>query len=154
MKGKLISAILLMIIIAMIVMFFSQKQDIPLGVAVHAHSLLNISICGEHKDLPKVNEHEHYLGTSLLHTHDDNIVHIEGIVNTCEDPTLGAFFDVINVTFSNDKIMNVKNGNLCNGKQAKLKMYINNMQSNAFRNYVFLNTDDPQMQVISLVFEP
>ncbi len=70
-----------------------------------------------------------------------------------EDATLGAFFDAIGVTFTNESIMEVKNDDLCNGKPGKLKMFVNDKPRRDFRDYLIAETRDPQDQMIKLVFE-
>ena len=159
MKGKITLAIIFVIIIGAAIMLFQSLPQLPLGKPVHAHALVDITICGEHKDIPKANStaiaHEKkFLGLPYLHTHDDNIIHIEGTIQTRNQVSLGAFFDAINVPFDKDKIMNVQTGDLCNGKPGKLFLYVNNKKNTAFRNYIPFNTADPMQQVISIVFEP
>lgn len=144
-------------IIAGVIWWYQQPHKIPLGVPVHMHAGVDIWICGEHKDLPHAgNETTHgkkFLGIHLMHTHDDNVIHIEGVINKYEDITLGRFFDAINVPFAEDKILNVTNGDMCNGKPATLKMFVNHKENAEFKNYVPFATTDPREQVITLVFD-
>ena len=89
-----------------------------------------------------------------MHTHDDNTLHIEGLIQKKEDIVLGLFFDVIEVPFDKDRIMDVKNGDLCDGKPGVLKMYVNDQPRTDFRDYVPVAVEDARKQVIKLVFEP
>ncbi len=113
---------------------------------VHWHAALNIEACGDKVDLPKADpitslHGQPFLGTPLLHTHDDAKIHIEGVVNKAEDITLGRFFDVIKVDFSNDKIMDHKNGDLCNDKPGELKISINGIENLDPRNHAISDGD-------------
>lgn len=119
---------------------------------VHWHALVDISICGEHRDLP-LTDGAPFKGSYLLHTHDDNVAHIEGMVQKKEDIALGEFFDAIKVPFDKDKLMEVKNGDLCDGKHGILKMYVNDQPRTDFRDYILAGTSDAKQQVIKLVFE-
>lgn len=149
--------IILLVIFAAALLIFTPEpkfsKEIQLGKPTHIHALVNITICGQHKDLPDHGEKEHYLGLPLLHTHDDNVMHIEGVVIKKEDISLGAFFDAIKVKFDKDKIMNVKNGDKCAGKPAKLKMFVNGNQTEEFKGYIPFATQNPQEQVINLIFD-
>ncbi len=126
---------------------------------VHWHAFLDITLCGQHKDLPLAEEGDkvhgkNYRGIHLLHTHDDNTIHIEGVVQKKEDIALGLFFDAIGVTFDKDKLFEYKNGDLCpDGKQGMLKMYVNDQPRTDFRDYVPFAVQDARKQIIKLVFE-
>ncbi|GEM_PF-5539217 len=155
-KDNIVVIILLAIFAGALLIFAPESElskEMPIGTQIHAHALLNITICGVHKDLPKHSEKEHYLGLPLLHTHDDNIMHIEGVVVKKEDVNLGAFFDAIKVKFDSGKIMNVKNGDKCGTMPAKLKMFVNGRPSEQFREYIPFFTNNPNKQVINLIFD-
>ena len=133
------------------------QKELQIGVPIHTHALLNITICGQHFDLPKATQFEDngepFRGTALLHTHDDNIIHIEGLIQKKEDIALGRFFDAIEIPFDKDKLMDVKTGDLCDGKPGVLKMYVNDQPRTDFRDYILASTQDARQQVIKLVFE-
>src|SRR3989344_6693070 len=116
---------------------------------VHWHALVDISICGEHRDLPRAKagsqvHGQNYLGVPLMHTHDDNTIHMEGLIQKKEDISLGRFFDVISVPFDKDKLMDVKNGDLCDGKPGVLNMFVNGQPRTDFRDYILASTEDAQ----------
>ena len=64
------------------------------------------------------------------------------------------FFDAIDVLLGNDRIMDFKNGDLCDGKPGVLKMYVNDKPRKDFGDYVPFATGDARKQVIKFVFEP
>jgi len=159
-KNYLWMALTLLILIAFAVLigyFMKHRPQTYSNGEVHWHALIDITICGEHKDLPRgipQANGEVMLGNELLHTHDDNVLHIEGQIRKKEDIALGKFFDIIKVPFDKDKIMDKKNGDLCDGKPGTLKMYVNDLPRTDFRDYIPFATARPEKQVIKLVFEP
>jgi len=122
----------------------------------HYHALLDMEVCGKKVDLPRVPPGQGHFGTALLHTHDDNIVHVEGQAFKKEEIMLGRFMDAIGVPFAENQLFDKHNGDVCEegGKPGKLKMFVNDKPNNDFRNYVILSTEDAQQQVIKLVFAP
>ncbi len=139
---------------------YTHRTETYTDREVHWHASVDVTICGEHKDLPCGKETpgqvhgEKFCGIHEMHHHYDNVIHIEGLIQKKEDIALGRFFDIIGVPFDKDKIMDKKNGDLCDGKPGKLKMYVNGQPRNDFRDYISFATADPRKQVIRLVFEP
>ena len=126
---------------------------------VHWHALVEISVCGVRRDLPRADSSEivhgeSFKGTPLMHSHDDNTIHIEGLIQKKEDIALGKFFDTIGVPFDRDRFMEVKNGDPCEGKSGTWKMFVNDQPRTDFREYVPVATEDGNKQVIKLVFAP
>jgi hypothetical protein len=119
---------------------------IPSG-DVHWHATPRIFLCGEEKKIyAPVTGHA---GTSLLHTHSDRRIHVEGVIPSSEHITIGRFFDNIFVKFSETEIMNYKNGDVCpDGNPGYVKMFVNEAENNEFRNYVVRDGD-----VIEIRFE-
>lgn len=117
---------------------------------VHWHVKLDMSICNQIRHLPRIPAGMGHLGTPLLHTHDDDIIHVEGQPFKPEDVMLGRFMDAVGVPFDKDRFFEKKNGDICEntGKPGILKMYLNGKETDLFRNYVAKNGDK-----IKLVFE-
>ena len=67
----------------------------PTRTPVHWHATVDITVCGDKVDLPRIPAGQGHLGASLLHTHDDNVIHVEGAVSRAEDITVGKFFQSI-----------------------------------------------------------
>jgi hypothetical protein len=127
---------------------------------VHWHALVEITICGEKRDLPRSDGTEtvhgkHFRGIPLLHTHDDNTIHIEGVVRKKEEIALGRFFDVIGVPFSSTEIMDKKEGDVCPGSSTpgKVTMTINGVPNTEFMDYVPKPIEDARAQMIGIRFE-
>ena len=140
---------------------YLNRPETYTDTEVHWHALVDISLCGEHKELPCGKETpgtvhgKNFCGEHLMHHHFDNTIHMEGLIQKKEDIALGKFFDTISVPFDKDKIMDKKNGDLCpDGRPGVLKMYVNDQPRADFRDYVPSATQDARQQIIKLVFEP
>ncbi len=142
----------------------------PYARNIHWHALLDIQICGEKRNLPlskggNTVHGQSFLGEPLIHTHDDNVIHVEGTVLKPEDISLGTFFDAIEVPFSETQLFEKKNGDVCaggtdkmtnttaTGKPGAVKMFVNSKPSTEFRNYGIKPTEDGKQQVVKIVFE-
>ena len=127
---------------------------------VHWHVLMDIEICGEKRELPRAppgasRAHgQAFLGIPLMHTHDDNIIHIEGQIRKREEIALGRFLDVINVRFSENEIMEKQNGDACpNGQAGSVKMFVNGRPNNEFRDYIPMPVSNARDQIVRIVFD-
>ncbi len=89
------------------------------GTALHIHQHIDIFINGKQIDIPEgigINEPAFI---SPVHTHDTtSIIHVES--PTVQTFTLGQFFDIWGVLFTNDCI-----GGYCKGDNKSLKVYSN-----------------------------
>ncbi len=139
---------------------YTNKPEMYTDREVHWHATVDVTICGKHVDLPCNIETsgtvhgKNFCGKTLMHHHYDNVIHIEGIIQKKEDIALGRFFDTVGIPFDKDKIMDKKNGDLCDGKPGVLKMSVNDQPREDFRDYIPLAAEDARKQVIKLVFEP
>lgn len=114
---------------------------------VHWHADLKMSICGAFRDLPRVGIGEHHKGLPLLHTHDDNVIHVEGQIFKKEDVSLGTFMDAIGVPFSETELLDKKNGDACpDGSVGKVQMFLNGQPSTQFRNYITKDGDKVELR--------
>ncbi len=110
---------------------------------VHWHASLQVFTCATYREMPKpVGGENAHLGTPLLHTHKDGLIHIEGRVYKKNDIMFGQYMENIGVRFSNDTILNYKNGDGCSdGKENKVKMFVNGEENFDYIEYV-LNDGD------------
>ena len=124
---------------------------------VHWHADLEIIICGQEVKLKEAESiFSNRVGTAEVHHHEDMRVHVEGVVNTREEATLGYFFDDINEDFTSKSILGYKNDGVCpnNGKAGKVRMFVNNFENFEFRNYEISHyTDVPPGDKIKIIFE-
>ena len=129
----------------------SQLSAIPSSF-VHWHADVDVFVCGEERRLPEALLGG-LLGTGSLHTHDSStngqsfrnsdgngIIHNEGnIHNYPIEQTLGKFFELMGIPFSENGIFDVKNGDSCpDGSPGKLKVFVNDqeMQTHEFLFYI------------------
>ena len=104
---------------------------------VHWHANFEVYLCGEKQDFTTGYDFEdNRKGSLTFHSHNDEVIHIESHVAKKEDLALGNFFDAINIPFSENQIMDKKNGDLCNGKAGKVHMYINEAENYEYKNFI------------------
>ena len=111
---------------------------------VHWHADYEVMLCGKSLDLINPNFHRNKIGTSLLHEHDDNRIHVEGTVSMLKEVSLGNFFKVIGGKLENNYVsyptkeglIEARNGEMCDNKESTLKVYINGKRMSGPENYV------------------
>lgn len=93
---------------------------------VHWHSSLDINVCGEPRGIEHLGSTSHHIGLQLLHTHGDNLVHVEGAPRYFSDITLGRFFNGLGIEFSDTGIYEYEDGDVCpDGNPGILKVSVN-----------------------------
>lgn len=103
---------------------------------VHWHADFTIEVCGKEIKLPESESKlVNRVGTHSVHHHNDNRMHVEGVLMTREEATLGYFFDAIGIPLDENQIWNYRNGDECNGKHGKLRVYVNDKEIEDFREY-------------------
>ena len=107
---------------------------------IHWHASLEIVTCGQTRELPMPLPGQH-LGTGLLHTHEDQLIHIEGVIPNADAIKLGRYMDNIGLHFKNNEILDYQNGELCNGKPGSVKLLVNGEENNLFTDYVIKDGD-------------
>ncbi len=118
--------------IAYALSFFLPEEN-----SIHWHARPLINICNKNLDLPQ------NVGSGIMHTENDGLIHIEGILKDKSQITLGAFFNSIGTKFSKDSIANYKNGDTCpNGKSGSLNVLVNGERIEDPENYVLKNGDN------------
>ncbi len=124
-------------------------------IAMHIHTAVEISVCGNRVKLPP--EAGDKTGT---HTHKErDLLHFEerlkydNLTQTILDKepiTLKTFFNHpdVNIKFNSTCISDKCNGDLCNGSPGEIKFFVNNQTNNEFENYVWKDRDK-----IKIIFE-
>ncbi|OGE75538.1 MAG: hypothetical protein A3C85_03580 [Candidatus Doudnabacteria bacterium RIFCSPHIGHO2_02_FULL_48_21] len=72
-----------------------KNEKSATGGPVHWHADFEISACGQPVDLKNPSGISNRIGTTVLHEHGDDRIHVEGIVNKLSDVKLAKFFEVI-----------------------------------------------------------
>ena len=128
---------------------------------VHWHADFEIFICDDKIDIADPQGLSNKVGTSLLHEHNDNRIHVEGVVIHKKDISLGAFFFAIEGQISNDElkvptnsgIIGAHNGDKCNGNPATLYTFVNGELINNPSDYVISSYEKiPPGDRIKIVF--
>lgn len=107
---------------------------------IHWHASLEIVTCGQTRELPMPLPGQH-LGTGILHTHEDQLIHIEGVIPNEEAIMLKRYMDNIGLHFKNNEILDYQNGELCNGKPGSVKLLVNGEENNLLTEYVIKDGD-------------
>ncbi len=90
-----------------------------------------------------------FVGSTLMHLHEEPLIHIEGTVVNKEDITLGKFMGVVGLNFKDNELLDKKNGDKCpNGNLGKVKLLVNNKENDELSNKVIVDG-----QSYKLVFE-
>ena len=100
---------------------------------VHWHADYEIWDCNNQIQLFAPSGLSNEQGTGMLHSHDDNRIHVEGVLMDIKSASLGAFFQAIGGYLNDDSykvisrngIVEVHNGDSCNGQPASLHVFVN-----------------------------
>ncbi len=114
------------------------------GGPIHWHADYEIWACGEKMELADPTGFENKVGTATVHEHNDNRIHIEGVLAKIENAKLANYFAAVGGEFSETKISlptnaglkTFSNGNLCNGTPGKIFMFVNGKANKEFENHI------------------
>ncbi len=114
------------------------------GGPIHWHADYEIWACGEKLELADPHGFDNKVGTATVHEHNDNRIHIEGVLAKLENAKLANYFRAVGGEFSETKISlptnaglkTFSNGDLCNGAPGKVFMFVNGKANKEFGNHV------------------
>ncbi|MBI2172635.1 MAG: hypothetical protein HYT73_00290 [Candidatus Aenigmarchaeota archaeon] len=115
------------------------------GGPVHWHADYEIWICGERMELQESEGLENKVGTSAFHHHNDDRIHVEGVVMKLEDVSLGRFFEAtggsltneyMKIALADDSAVEARNGDLCNGAPGRLRLFIDGEENFDFDKFI------------------
>jgi hypothetical protein len=100
---------------------------------VHWHADFEIWVCGREIKLSEPKGLSNKQGVDLMHAHNDNRIHVEGVILDKKQASLGAFFHAVGGSLSSDGLkvpadeglISVHNGDKCNEKPANLYVFVN-----------------------------
>src|SRR3989338_9395874 len=100
---------------------------------VHWHADFEIWACDKEILIKEPKGLSNKQGTDLMHAHNDNRIHVEGVILDKKQASLGAFFYAVGGSLTsdgmkvstNDGLVSVHDGNFCNEKPAKLYVFVN-----------------------------
>lgn len=111
---------------------------------VHWHADYEVWVCGIKYELIDPTGIDNKVGSATVHEHNENRIHIEGVLLSKSDAELGMYFKAIGGKFkdgelvfpTNDGVKRWGNGDKCNGKEGKLYMFVNGKPNEEFDEYV------------------
>ncbi|MBI3413159.1 MAG: hypothetical protein HY051_03705 [Candidatus Aenigmarchaeota archaeon] len=131
------------------------------GGPVHWHADIEVWACGQLYHFVHSTGWDNKVGEPLMHLHNDDRLHIEGVVVKMQDIELGGFFRAVGGSFTPESITmptttGVKkwsNNDLCNGKSAWLYMFVNDRLEPKMDEYIISPyTNVPPGDRIKIVF--
>ncbi|MBS3067334.1 hypothetical protein J4450_01415 [Candidatus Micrarchaeota archaeon] len=102
------------------------------GGPVHWHADYEMWACGQQYELVDPKNFDNKIGSPVFHEHNDNRIHAEGVLFQKRDARLGRFFTEVGgkltrsefILPTEDGLKTWKNGEICNGKPAKLQVFV------------------------------
>src|SRR3989344_509858 len=99
---------------------------------VHWHADFEIWVCDKEIRLAEPKGLSNKQGVDLMHAHNDNRIHVEGVLLDMKAASLGAFFHAVGGSLSSDGIkvpadnslLSVHEGDKCNEKPGKLYVFV------------------------------
>ena len=134
-------AILTLVIISVLfIAACSRAPGYPTG-QVHWHATVDVNVCGKQYDLPRIPPGMGHLGSPALHTHDDNVAHMEGEAFRASDFAVGRFMSNVGMPVAHDRIGDFKAGMDCNSHPGVVKIYVNGQEESHFTDYSMRDGD-------------
>ena len=123
-----VSVTLYLVIVTLHINFTSISKG-----PVHWHADFEIWACDKKIGLFEPKGLSNKQGVDLMHAHDDNRIHVEGVLLDEKQASLGAFFYAVGGSITSDGlkvptdegIVSYHDGDFCNGQPAKLHVFVN-----------------------------
>ncbi len=99
---------------------------------VHWHADFEVWSCGEQLELEDPTGMSNRVGTTLFHEHNDNRIHVEGVVVGVADVSLHHFFETVGGELRDGMFrvpthggdVTALDGQLCNGRPGKVQVFV------------------------------
>jgi hypothetical protein len=125
------------------------------GGPIHYHADFEIYNCGEYIDIKNPKGFSNKIGSSVIHEHGDNRIHLEGVLLDKHDASLGHFFAEIGGSMDENRLtiptnqgeITLQNGKLCDGRPAAFQVFVYQTRGNYYYQEKLENS--PQNYVIS-----
>lgn len=130
------------------------NQTSQTGGPVHWHADFEIYNCGQKVEIKDPEGFSNKVGTEVVHEHNDNRIHIEGVILDQHDASLGHFFEQIGGQLHQDHmsipteegLVELENGQMCNGVAASLQAFVYHTEDHIFSQQ---KLTDPENYIIS-----
>ena len=130
------------------------NQQSTTGGPVHYHADFEIWNCGQKVEIKDPEGLSNKVGTEVVHEHNDDRIHIEGVILDKHDASLGHFFESIGGKLHKDHmsipaengLLELETGQICNGERGILQVFVYKTDG---RNFSQRKVNDPQNYIIS-----
>ena len=131
------------------------------GGPVHWHADYEVWACGVGYELVDPEGLENRVGSPTVHEHNDNRIHVEGVLLDLEDASMHEYFESVAGEFTGKRLSipatdgqkTWTNGNLCNGLPARWYMFVNGKMNIDMEEYIISPyADVPPGDRIKFVF--
>ncbi len=131
------------------------NQQSTTGGPVHYHADFEIYNCGQKLNLIDPKGFSNKIGTEVVHEHNDDRIHIEGVILNQHDASLGHFFEQIGGELHKDHIaiptenslLELKNGQMCGNQVGALQVFVYRTEGDSFSQQKLIS--NPQDFIIS-----
>ncbi|MBI2012062.1 hypothetical protein HYS91_04805 [Candidatus Daviesbacteria bacterium] len=133
---------------------YLNSQSIT-GGPVHYHADFEIYNCGQKVEVKNPEGLSNKVGTEVVHEHNDNRIHIEGVILNKHDASIGHFLEALGGELRQDRmsipaedgLLELENGQMCHDQAGILQVFVYRTESGSF--YQRKLTGNPQDYVIS-----
>lgn len=110
------------------------------GGPVHWHADFEIWDCGTKLDIKDPQGFSNKVGTATYHEHNDDRLHVEGVITKTEEAALGRFFQYIGGRLESDEMaiptnagsVTKHNGDLCNDTAGEVQVFVYKTQNGVY----------------------
>ena len=111
----------------------TKVAESPAKGPVHWHADYRVYRCGAELDLINPTGMSNKIGTATIHEHGDKRIHVEGLITSLAEVSLGSFFKIVGGEMTEDKLVfptnsgliSMKNGDLCtDGNTGALQVFL------------------------------
>ncbi|MBI2040082.1 hypothetical protein HYT18_03340 [Candidatus Microgenomates bacterium] len=131
------------------------NQQSQTGGPVHYHADFEIYNCGQKVEIKDPEGFSNKVGTEVVHEHNDNRIHIEGVILDEHDASLGHFVEQIGGELHEDHmaipaeggLLEMENGQMCGNQEGNLQVFVYHTKGDSFSQRKLI--DNPQDYIIS-----
>lgn len=132
--------------------YLNQKSQT--GGPIHWHADFEIWNCNQKVEVKDPEGFSNKVGTEVVHEHNDERIHIEGVIMDDHDASLGHFFDSLGGQLHKDHLaiptenglLELENGQICNSQSSTLQVFVYTTEGNSFSQN---KIDNPENYIIS-----
>lgn len=132
--------------------YLNQKSQT--GGPIHWHADFEIYNCGQEVDIKDPEGFSNKTGEEVVHEHNDERMHFEGVLLDMHDASIGHFFESLGGSMSNkhltiptnEGLLTLQDDSFCKGQQADFQVFVFKTKGSIFSQQ---KLTDPQNYVIS-----